>query len=102
MQVKLPKTLETYVTAANAGDSDKGSSCFSESATVLDEGETLVGRKAIRDWMIKTKKKYNHTTRPLRYRETGGEAIMTAELAGTFDGSPVTLEYHFKLKKQSY
>jgi len=98
MTFKLNKTIETYVNAANAGDSEKGSACFSENATVLDEGETLRGRKSIRDWMVKTKKKYNHITKPLKFREQSGEAIMTAELSGTFDGSPITLEYHFKMK----
>ena len=52
MKVILPKTLEIYVNAANAGDSETGSSCFSENAIVLDEGETLKGRKSIRDWII--------------------------------------------------
>jgi len=98
MSVPLPKILQTYVNAANAGDAATGSSCFSESATVLDEGETLKGRKAIREWMQNTKKKYNHHTEPLDFRENDGEAIMTAELTGTFPGSPITLEYYFKLK----
>lgn len=98
MQIKLPTILEIYVNAANAGDADKGSSCFSESATVLDEGKTLTGRKSIRDWMIKTKKKYNHTARPVQFQEKEDEAILTAEVAGNFDGSPVTLEYRFTLK----
>lgn len=98
MKVILPKTLEIYVNAANAGDSETGSSCFSENAIVLDEGETLKGRKSIRDWMVKTKKKYNHITKPLKFREESGKAIMTAELSGTFNGSPITLEYHFKMK----
>jgi len=98
MTIKLNKTIETYVNAANADDPEKGSSCFSENATVLDEGETLRGRKSIRDWMIKTKKKYNHITKPLKFREQSGEAIMIAELSGNFDGSPITLEYHFKMK----
>jgi hypothetical protein len=97
MTVKLHKTIETYVSAANAGDPEKGSSCFSENATVLDEGETLRGRKSIRNWMVKTKKKYNHITKPLKFREQSGEAVMTAELSGTFEGSPITLEYHFKM-----
>ncbi|QQR81233.1 MAG: nuclear transport factor 2 family protein [Deltaproteobacteria bacterium] len=79
MKVKLPKILEIYVHAANAGDPEMGSSCFSENAIVLDEGETLKGRRSIRDWMVKTKKKYNHFTKPLKFREVAGEAIMTAK-----------------------
>ncbi len=32
------------------------------------------------------------------FKEGTEEAIMTAELSGNFEGSPVTLEYHFKIK----
>jgi hypothetical protein len=98
MSTKLPKTIQTYVNAANSGDAEIGSSCFAENATVLDEGETLKGRKRIRAWMEETRKKYSHHTKPLDYTENSGEAVMTAELTGNFPGSPVTLEYHFKLK----
>lgn len=98
MSIALPKTLETYVNAANAGDSDQGSACFSENATVLDEGETLTGRQSIHDWLATAKKNYNYTMKPLKFLEHAGDAILTAEVAGTFDGSPVILEYHFKMK----
>ena len=46
---------------------------------------------------IKTKKKYNHIAKPVRILEKEGEAILTAEVSGDFDGSPVTLEYRFTL-----
>lgn len=98
MSIKLPESIAVYVDAANAGDADKGSACFSENATVLDEGKTLIGRKSIYDWMKKTKEEYNHITRPLKFREKSGEAVLTAELTGTFPGSPIVLEYHFELK----
>jgi len=73
MTTKLPKAIQNYVNAANAGDTNAGSLCFSETATVLDEGETLKGRKSIREWMEKTKKKYNHHTEPLSFEEKSGE-----------------------------
>lgn len=98
MSIKLPEPIATYIEAANSGDIKKGSTCFSETATVFDEGETLTGRKAISEWMDKTKKKYNHITKPLKFQEQNGNVIMNAELTGTFPGSPIVLEYHFKLK----
>lgn len=100
MSVKLTQTIETYIAAANAGDAVKGSLCFSEDATVLDEGETLKGRKSIHDWMVKTRKKYNHTVRPLIFIQQAHESILTAEITGNFDGSPITLDYHFKIKNE--
>jgi hypothetical protein len=98
MSVKLPKLIETYMKAQNAYDADIALACFSENATVYDEGETLRGKKAIRDWMEKTKKKYSPQFQPLGIKETKDETIMTTEVSGTFDGSPVKLDYHFKIK----
>ncbi len=98
MPVKLPKLIETYIKAQNAYDADAALTCFSENATVLDEGETLKGKKAIREWMEKTKKKYSPQLRPISVKETTEEIIMTTEVSGTFDGSPVNLDYHFKVR----
>ncbi len=98
MSFKLPKLIETYIKAQNAYDADTALACFSENATVLDEGETLRGKKAIREWMEKTKKKYSPQFRPVGIKETKAETILTTEVSGTFDGSPVKLDYHFKIK----
>jgi len=98
MSVNLPKLIDTYIKAENAYDTDTALACFSENATVFDEGETFKGKKAIREWMEKTKKKYSPKFRPLGIKQTKEETIMTTEVSGTFDGSPVTLDYHFKIK----
>ena len=50
MSVKLPKLIDTYVKAENAHDADTALACFSENATVFDEGETQRGKRAIREW----------------------------------------------------
>lgn len=98
MSVKLPHPIDTYVKAQNAYDADTALACFSEDATVLDEGETLKGRRAIREWMEKTRKKYTPQLRPLGIEEKRNEVIMTTEVSGTFDGSPVTLDFHFTIR----
>ena len=98
MSVKLPKLIDTYIKAQNAYDADTALACFSENATVLDEGETLKGNKAIREWMEKTKIKYSPQLRPISINENPDEIIMTTEVSGTFDGSPVNLDYHFKIR----
>jgi hypothetical protein len=98
MSVQLPKIIDTYIKAQNAYAADEALACFSENATVHDEGETLNGKKAIREWMEKTKKKYSPKFRPLGIKESKEETIMTTEVSGTFDGSPVKLDYHFKIR----
>lgn len=98
MSVKLPKLIDNYIKAQNAYDAAAALACFAENATVLDEGEPLKGKKAIREWMEKTKKKYSPQLRPISVRESAEEIIMTTEVSGTFDGSPVNLDYHFKIR----
>ena len=48
--------------------------------------------------MDKVKKKYNPQFRPLVIKETREETIMTTEISGPFDGSPVKVDYHFKIE----
>ena len=98
MSVQLPKIIDIYIKAQNAYAADEALACFSENATVHDEGETLKGKKAIREWMEKTKKKYTPQLRPISIKETPEEIIMTTEVSGTFDGSPVNLDYHFRIR----
>src|SRR5260221_11342000 len=98
MFIQLPKTIDTYIKAVNAYSTDTALACFAENATVLDEGETLIGKKSIREWIEKTKKKYSPQFNPLSIKENNDETIMTTEVSGTFDGSPIKIAYHFKIK----
>lgn len=98
MLVQLPKLIDAYIKAANDYDTDAALKCFSEHATVLDEGETLTGKKSICEWMKKTKNKYSPQFKPLSIQENNDVIIMTTEVSGTFDGSPIKLNYHFKIK----
>lgn len=97
MSVKLPNIIDTYIKALNANDIASALDCFSNNATVFDEGETFEGKKSIRGWIEKTTKKYNPQFLPLGIKESNGETIMTTEVSGTFDGSPIKLDYHFKI-----
>lgn len=94
----MKESIQRYVNAVNEGDAVKGSACFCENAKVFDEGKSINGREAIEEWIEKTKKMYQHDTKPLNFREDFGAWIMTAKVSGSFDGSPIILEYHFKFK----
>jgi len=48
--------------------------------------------------MEKTKKKCSPKFRPIGIKEKTEEIIMSTEVSVTFDGNPVILEYHFKIK----
>lgn len=96
--MKLPILIEKYVRASNENDLKTFVSCFSESATVLDEGETLTGRKLIGEWFTKTKKKYQQKTQPISISENGDNFVLTAKISGSFAGSPIELKYSIQTK----
>lgn len=98
MTPKLPEIVQRYVTASNAHDVASILDCFAEDAVVHDEGELLRGKKAVENWIGKTIEKYHFQFKPLNVKEEGGEVIVNTEVSGTFNGSPVNLDFHFGLK----
>ena len=96
--IKLLPVIKTYVDASNAHDVQSILSCFSENAVVRDEGETLHGRNAIEDWITRTIEKYKFQFKPVTFRENNAEVVVAIEVSGTFDGSPITLDYHFTIE----
>jgi hypothetical protein len=97
MSIQLPAPVERYVQIANSGTAEAASECFAPDATVYDEGHTYEGVAAIKDWMAATKKKYGHTVAPLEFAERGGQSVLKARLAGSFPGSPITVNFSFVL-----
>ena len=97
MSIELPNPIERYVQIANSGPTEAASECFAPDATVYDEDQTHQGLAAIKHWMAATKKKYGHTVAPLELAERGGQSVLKARLAGTFPGSPITVNFSFVL-----
>jgi hypothetical protein len=64
---------------------------------VRDEGQTYEGVAAIKSWMAAAKKKYGHTITPLELAEHGRQSVLKARLAGSFPGSPITVNFNFVL-----
>jgi hypothetical protein len=97
MSLQLPVSIERYVQIANSGTPEAVPECFTPDAFVRDEGQTYEGVAAIKNWMAATKKKYNHTITPLELAERGGRSVLKARLAGSFPGSPITVNFNFAL-----
>jgi len=97
MILQLPKPIEAFVRAGNAGDVESISDCFVPNATVRDEGRYYEGLPAIKAWQARARKKYNYTMTPLELSTTDGTAILKARLTGDFPGSPTTANFHFAL-----
>ena len=98
MAIRLPRIIEKYVDASNKHEVKSILSCFSDDAVVHDEGETLHGEKAIEGWIAETIEKYKFQFKPLSIKEDNVDVVVPVEVSGTFDGSPVTLDYHFTIE----
>ena len=64
------------------------------------KAETRRGKKAIEAWIAKTIEKYKFQFKPLCVKEDDGGVVVSVEVSGTFPGSPVTLDYHFKVENE--
>jgi hypothetical protein len=97
MLLQLPVPIERYIQIANSDTPEAAPECFATDAIVRDEGQTYEGVAAIKNWMAATKKKYGHTITPLELAEQGGQSVLKARLAGSFPGSPITVNFNFVL-----
>ncbi len=98
MAIRLPRIIEKYVDASNKHEVKSILSCFSDDAVVHDEGETLHGKNAIESWIAKTIEKYKFQLKPLSVKSDDRDFVVAVEVSGSFDGSPVTLDYHFTIE----
>ncbi|MEA2941320.1 MAG: hypothetical protein QOD09_1849 [Bradyrhizobium sp.] len=97
MSLQLPVPIERYIQIANSGTPEAAAECFAADAIVRDEGQTYQGVAAIKKWMAATKKKYGHTVTPLELTDRAGQNILKVRLAGSFPGSPITVNFNFVL-----
>lgn len=97
MPPMLAPEIANYVTADNSGDANRFGQCFAEHAAVRDEGHTYLGRPAIQSWHVTSKAKYQHHLEPIAAVEVDGRTIVTMRLSGHFPGSPVDIDFAFRL-----
>ncbi|MCC9168422.1 nuclear transport factor 2 family protein [Pontibacter harenae] len=96
--MKLPKVIADLVAAQDNYDSAAYAKCFSETAVVVDEEKTYKGRNEIRQWIAEANENYKTVMKPISFSENGPKSVLTAEISGSFPGSPAVLNYHFELK----
>ncbi|PWS26307.1 hypothetical protein DHW03_16095 [Pedobacter yonginense] len=96
--MNLPKLIENLVEAQNNHDAVAYSSLFSANATVFDEGKHHLGNAAIQKWIENSNQQYQTTLKPIAYKEDENGAVFTAEVAGTFPGSPAVLNFNLVIE----
>jgi ketosteroid isomerase-like protein len=99
MNIKIPLLIDRFIQAKNAYDSKAFVACFAEQAVVLDEGKEIRGLSAIQNWIEASTAKYQDTLTVTKLVEHNHETVLTALVAGNFEGSPVLLDFHFVIKE---
>jgi hypothetical protein len=97
MSLDLRGILADYFAAENRGDADGLGACFADLAVVRDEGRSIEGVAAIKQWMRDAKKKYEHTVEPIAIAKRDGRTVVTARVSGNFPNSPVNLDHVFEI-----
>ncbi len=95
MNIRLPEPLATYLDAEDTADVEVLGRCFAADAEVRDEGRTIRGLEAIKQWKSDSRAKYRYTVTPLGASQQDSVVTMPARLEGSFPGSPVEVEYTF-------
>jgi len=95
MPLDLNAPILTYFEATNAHQADAVAALFTSDGLIHDEGGDHRGREAIRDWAEGTYRKYGVAVTPLGAQSDGDATVVTAEVSGTFPGSPIQLPFRF-------
>ena len=98
MSIDLPSPVALYVDNENTANVDALGEYFAPDATVRDESRTYEGLAAIREWKVESRRQYSHSLAPLAVSQRDGRTVLKAVVAGTFPGSPVTLDFSFRLE----
>jgi hypothetical protein len=96
--LNLPEPIAAYF-AADKLNPDALASCFTAQATVKDEGRTHTGIGAIRAWKAAASTAYTYTVNPFALDQKGRSHVVKSRDTGNFPGSPVDLQYHFRLER---
>ena len=97
MNEPLPTAVQGYFEAKNAHDADAMAACFASDGLVHDEGADYRGRDAIRAWGQGVIDRYDLSSRVTGAEAHGIALTVTAEVSGSFEGSPAEITYLFDL-----
>ncbi|WP_330443592.1 nuclear transport factor 2 family protein [Flavobacterium sp. C4GT6] len=97
----LPKVVLGLVKAQNDFDAVAYADCFTENAEVFDEGKTYKGKDEIKAWIEDANKRYQVMMKPVAYTKMSDtSSVLSAEISGSFPGSPLVLQYHLNIKEE--
>lgn len=97
--MNLPTVVQELIKAQNNFDSVAYANLFTETSVVYDEGKTHTGRKEIQQWIAEANEKYKSVMQAVDYTQTGNKAVLSANVSGTFPGSPAMLKFNFEINE---
>ncbi len=97
MNTELPPAIAAFFQAHNTGQTDDFNVLFTDDALVSDEEHEYRGA-AIKGWIDGAIAKYKPNAEATDLARVGDKTIVTAQVSGTFPGSPTQLRYNFTLK----
>lgn len=96
----LPESITRYIAATNCFDAQAAAACFATDATVHDEEHDYVGTEAIENWIAESIAKYHAHATVTHAEHDGEKAALKVKVTGEFPGSPVELEFGFRLRQE--
>lgn len=97
MMLSLPTPIRAYFTANRELDTSAMLAPFTADAVVRDERQTHRGTDALRAWIGQASIASQAIAVPQAIRSDGDFHHVTAQVAGAFAGSPITLAFRFRL-----
>ena len=76
MSIALPEPVAAYFAAEKRADVDALARCFVDDAIVRDEGRTIEGVAAIKQWNAAAREKYHHTVEPIDAADRDGKTVV--------------------------
>ena len=98
MNINLPEPIAAYF-AAEKLNGEAVARCFTNRAIVKADGHTYTGLAAIKRWKADAAAKFQYAIEPLSSEQQNGTTVVMSRLTGNFPGSPVTLQFLFRLER---
>lgn len=98
MKTELPAPIAGFFQAHNSGMTDNFPDLFTADGVVCDEAHEYRG-EAIKTWLVSAIANFHPLhAEVISLLPDGSQTVATAQVSGTFPGSPVQLRYQFTLR----
>ncbi|MCH3965439.1 MAG: nuclear transport factor 2 family protein [Clostridium sp.] len=96
--IPLPQPIAAFYHASDVYDDTLLAGCFAADVVLVDEAKEYHGPEAVSGHILEANKGAQVMTEITGCVEKNGETVVTATLSGSFEGSPIPLDFHFALE----